>query len=374
MDILSTSPLQGSGNYYIQQETFGYDLWFTDINPSLYYCIAKFDYTASAWTITAEGKLIGHYNGTDYDYRLSTERFVTIEQEKDFSQLQTWDNGVLYKRVKTNLCNIKLYFDTESVVTANSGNITVDAGGTMHQNSEFTGYLQMYDMTFYDKLTSLKNVFPITPRVYSENWLAVGCYSTSEEETTEIEYYNADHDLVYQYSLFGTDEGNLRQFWLWIPAEVYTVVMYRTSDGSRMNYDVRPNCKATPVYFWNDGVIDTLFCEGSKKEVQNVSRKTVKVGDKTYPIGVQVENSYLINTGFNLSQDQVFGLIKSPLCFIPLKDKYTSTLLSLGAYLIGNQTFDSWTGKNFSERNIELSLTSNLARRTKSGVKLNFFD
>lgn len=313
MDILSK--IGTDSNLFINQEDFDYDLKFIDSNEKLYYLISKYDYTTDKEIVLMQGKLNGYNSDTDYQYRLNFERFINIknnniEWNDEFYQ---WDNEYTYfKRIKENICKLNIYFDnTDTILNNNPNSYTTNTNGNIVITGSVTSYYN-FTSTFYDKYTDDLNVFPTNKLFYNNQWFAVGSYTPSSSDRIVIEQLNSYNEVIYNNELFGTGEGNLRQYFVYVLNGTKKIRFRTLLKPQWITYEVKSKCNITPVYFWNDGVLDTIYSEGNKIENDEITKNNITVNNKLIPISILIQKNIKLNTGYSLEDKQMFNLIKSP--------------------------------------------------------------
>lgn len=316
MEILSNSTITGSGNYFINKDNFDYNLFFTDTNQTIYYTIVKYDYITYDNIIITEGKLNGYFNNTNYNYRFNFERFVNINNQIDLeSDFYQWtDEGIYMKRIKENISNLTIYFSTTPILENNPSSYTTNENGVKLQIKYFITNLANYNTIFYDKYTDLLNNYPKNTFYYANNWFTVGCYQPEMNNKTYVTFKDDNNQLIKTYTLWGTSEGNLRQFFIYIPYNAVKIEVYtQLLPNNVYEYQVFNTEKCiNTLFYWDDGVLETLHCEGNKKPVETVTKNIINIGNKKLTTKIDIEKSLLVNTGFSLNENQLFNLFKSP--------------------------------------------------------------
>lgn len=133
-----------------------------------------------------------------------------------------------------------------------------------------------------------------------------------DQNRTVVQQLDEYDNIIYNQELFGTSEGNLRQFFVYVLTNSVKIRFSTLNEPQWETYNIKNNCKNTPIFYWNDGVLDTIYCEGLKKPLTNITKETIKLGNKTIPIKINTEKQYKLNTGFLLEEQQMFNLYKSP--------------------------------------------------------------
>lgn len=321
MNILSK--IGTDSNLFINQEDFDYDLKFIDSNDKLYYLISKYDYITDKEIVLMQGKLNGYNSDTDYQYRLNFERFINIknnniEWNNEFYQ---WNNEFTYfKRIKENICKLNIYFDnTDTILNNNPNSYTTNTNGNIVITGSVTSYYN-FTSIFYDKYTDDLNVFPTNKLYYNNQWFGIGSYTPNSIDNIIIQQLDEYDNIIYNQELFGTSEGNLRQFFIYVLNNAKYIKFSTTQKPQWITYEVKSKCNITPVYFWNDGVIDTIYCEGNKIENDEITKNNITVNNKLIPISILIQKNIKLNTGYSLEDKQMFNLIKSPISILNTDD------------------------------------------------------
>lgn len=394
MVIQSFSQIKGSGSYYLNASHFDSRLLFTDTNPLLHYAVIRYDYDDSRWKVIANGKLEGYNNNTTYDYRFDFENYIKIEHYKTLN-LEKYNsrNDLQYQVLPKYLSKVSISLSLTDILSSNTDKITMQANGEYWLNSGVTPInltaTYKYDYTFYDKATDTLNPAPTVPLIYNESWIPVTVYSSTVPTT--ITTKDAAGTIIENINLLSTIEGVPTVYMFYVFNTYYTVNIGTTS----VLKSFKPlSCKSNRLYYWNvDGALDVIYSDGNSHNVVTVNKDYVRIGNNKLPIKINIENQMKVNTGFKLSQEQIYGLIKSPFLFELYKVSPNENLLyeqkagiffkledgsalktQTKRWLLDTNSFEGYVGSNYSERNIELLLSEEKISKRLTNIDLDFYD
>ena len=310
-------------SYALNDKDFYPEVFFTDTNSIIYYTITQYDYINDNYKIIANGKLNGYLNiNNDYDYRFDFSKYIKIKQEYDLSNLNKWaDNErILYKDIKENIFNFYFTLSSQPIIENSTSNLIFMSNGEIYVNGDpdtmLTWDINDYNYKFYDKTDLNLFCYPTTTNIYNETWVPFGCYSFSGDDVMYVILYDSLGNEIGGHSIWGTDEGNLRQFFFYIPSTCAYVEVwgaYSNQTHTRFNTICGKN---KPIYYWNNnGCIDVLYTSGIENEIDNVTKEYIQLGNKSLPIKINTQKQLKINTGFNLNQEQIYQIIETPYCF-----------------------------------------------------------
>ena len=148
-------------------------------------------------------------------------------------------------------------------------------------------------------------------------------------------------------------------YMLRIPENTYRLGLegYDENNYQSISLTLAPKCYGfTNYYFWNpDGRFDSIHCTGNNNIVDVITKKGIQVGDKYVYSDIQIQKQIKQNTGFELNQNQVYGLIESPkvLNIIETEDELhkTSIINDTSNWIITtdwvyNSTNHTWSATN----------------------------
>lgn len=322
MTIQTFSPLKGGGTYYLNKEDFEGRLMFTDINPSLNYLVIRWDVTDSVWKVISNGKLNGYNDNSVYQYKFDLDTYIKIEHYKsiELQNIETNIQSIQYIELPKYMSKVSLAISETNIFNSNSGYFTYKPNGEIWLSGSYTPYdlndATNYDYTFYDKKTNDSNVLPLNLSIYRDTWIPITTYSASEYTYVKVRDLNNDIILDRQFS--SSTDGVPKLFMIYIPILANTIEISTTKsiiEGINLNYQLSSRC-VTPYYFWGvDGNLEILYADGNSHEVDTVTKSYITVNDKKLTTDISTSKQLKVNTGFNLKQEQIYSLLKSPYMF-----------------------------------------------------------
>lgn len=312
--ITNNSPIDiTGGTLYLNDPDFESNLFFTDSNSSLYYMIISGQY------VVTSGILQGYYNGTNYDYRFDFNNYIKIDNQSigDFINI---DNIGSFKFSGNNSCTLSFCLDTVDMIYSNitAGNLQRLSNGEVTYTSGHTISNivsdNIFTYKFWDKVEGDDILIETNQVVEYNKYVIFTVYTGS--------FYYTIKDTNNNYILTLSSGDN------WTSGYDYTVYMIRIPSTTLfLDYTIfdrntvqlfaniiYAKCYGyTNYYFWNpNGTFDTLHCTGSDYINETVTKNSVQVGNRTIYTDIVTKKEIKQNTGFGLSQDQVYGLIKTP--------------------------------------------------------------
>lgn len=128
------------------------------------------------------------------------------------------------------------------------------------------------------------------------------------------------------------------------------------------------NCKF--LYYYNkEHYFTRILCEGVNNKTSTISRDYLQIGDKTIQYGIDKINKIKINTGYNITEEQMHDIMVSP--YLYLFDEETEEYKE---YVLETSEFAGYNGIRLSNKNIELILLDPKQYKIRTNYNLNFFD
>lgn len=288
MNIIPTSPLLNSETYNINNPEFEAKLIFQDIEASYNYILLRDN------IVVSNGILTG-YPTNLYNYRFNFDNYIKINNQDD-PEFEIIDEFGSLKFEGNNSCTLSLCLDTEDLLFINltSGALVKDAYGEVTLNSTvICDYTFTYK--FIDRTDGL-NILTET-KLFGCSYIPVTIYEGS------ITYNNGNITTISKGS------------------KDFTVVLIKTNDttttinssGGEINAIVPTMCNFNKYYFWNpNGSFDSITCTGTDNVVDNITKENISIGNRIIYSDIKIQKQIKQNTGFALSQEQVYGLIESP--------------------------------------------------------------
>jgi hypothetical protein len=318
MTIQPNSPLQDSGNYFLNAENYESKLMFTDSNPRLNYAILRYDNndSASAWKIISTGVLNGYLNNADYNYRIDLERFIKIEQYRTLNlkkQIQTIEE-IQYQDVPNYVSKVSLILSTGDILTDNADIVFFKSNGEIwlfgdHIPSDMVCNYK-FNYRFFDKVDSNLISYFTSQHIYADTWIPFTFY---DFHPLTITIKNKYGDVLVNGSLTADSIEIPRIFMVYLQKDASTLTI--NNDNKLITYNIEKRC-VDSYYFYNiNGSLDVLYVEGNTHEVNNVNKEYITIGTQKFPTSISYNKQLKVNTGFSLSQDQIYSLIKTPFLF-----------------------------------------------------------
>lgn len=366
MTIINTSPIPSlyEEELYLNDSTFTPKLFFTDTNTKLCYFIMRND------KVITQGVLQGHSNGTNYDYRFDFSNYIKIDNQQT---IKLSGNTTNYQFNGNNSCGLYFVYSTTdfSLVNTNitAGNLTLLSTGEVILASGKTidnivcteyGYFK-----FLDQIYGPSNIeIGTAKKAYFEQYLPIISY------TDEVKIRIETSTLVSYVYMYKNAAYDYRACLLYVPIDCKNIwIQFKVGSNYLDKYLLYPyKLCATPYYYINDnGIFDAIYCTGIGNEIDTITKTNLTVGNKQIQTGISIAKQIKHNTGFNITQEQMYSLMKSPLVY----KLYNGTLKE---YVIANTTFEGYNGKKLSGKNIELVLTDPVKYTRKTNYTTTFFD
>lgn len=353
--ILNNSPIKSAtGTLYINTPNFDSRLFWTSEEDKLYYAVIREE------IVIASGLLNGYDNGTNYSYRFDFDNYIKINNQESIVFTATGTTGTLMFS-GNNSSTISLLLDNSNVITTNlaTSGLTQTMSGTIIVSDGYVPsgltYDSYFEYKFWDK-TSGNDILFETISTYSKNsYYPVTVYNGTVNGLAKQAGYDY---TVYMFYMSGT---------------TFSVNAINGSSVTIKNITVpTTNSCYNDWYFWNlNGTFDSLHCKGNANEVDTSTKSSLKNGNKTIYTKITIQKEIKQNTGFGLTEAQLYALVSSPLVY---KITYNSTLSTVKEYEINTNAFNGYNGLKLGERNIEVSFMDPKVYQRKTNYTSTFFD
>ena len=351
--ITNNSPIKSTtGTLYTNDLNFESKVYFTSDETKLYYAVIR-DGIA-----VASGLLNGYDNAIDYSYRFDFDKYIKIDNQ---SVITFTNSGGTLKYSGNNSSTISLLLDTTEVIAQNiaasglieSVNGVINLTTGTEPNELVYDYLLEYK--FWDKTAGADILFE-TISTYSKNsYYPVTVYNGTVNGLSKQSGYDY---TVYMFYMSGT---------------TFSINAIDGNSVTLKNITVpTTNTCYNDWYFWNlNGTFDSLHCKGNANEVDTSTKSSLKNGNKTIYTKITIQKEIKQNTGFGLTEAQLYALVSSPLVY---KITYNSTLSTVKEYEINTNSFNGYNGLKLGERNIEVSFMDPKIYQRKTNYTSTFFD
>jgi hypothetical protein len=196
--ILSNSPLQDNGDYYINNSDFKADLFFTSSTASYNYMLLRYDGTETK--VISSGQLTGFIDST-YKYRFSFNNYIKINNQDDIT-FTLIDGYNSLKFEGYNSSTLTLCISTSTIITSNiaAGHLVKDAYGEVRLVGSVDDLIcdKLFQFKFIDR-TSGDNIL-IESNLVGSNYIPVTIYSGSitynNGSSTTISKGSKDYTVV----------------------------------------------------------------------------------------------------------------------------------------------------------------------------------
>jgi len=335
--IKYNSPIKvTTGTLNLNNSDFSSKLFFDSSVSTYNYIIIRDNY------VIAKGILSGYNNNTNYDYRFDFNDFIKIDNQNeiilnniDLSGCMTFDSKCS--------CNLSLLIDTTDIISQNitaghlvllsNGQVSLVGGHTIEQlicdnlfNYKFIDKDDDSVYKFETIITKTQDTF-ISITIYSGYTFS---YSLQYVNITPTEISNSELSVTagYDRKTFLINTSN--------PANLFNWTIYNSDTEQTLISDswvLSPTNCYNQWYFYNpNGTFDTIKTTGNLNEISNITKDTIKVGDKIINTNIVNNKQIKQNTGFSLTDSQIKGLIYSP---------YIYTLDNVDNYINPNLFNDS---------------------------------
>lgn len=385
--IIDKSPIQATGNtsttleLYLNDPEFESKLFFTHTGATLHYAIMRIDddYTR----VISYNKLVGHYNGTVYEYRFDFNNYIEINNQSipSLKELSgTSINGNIVDNVKyfSNNNSDKLYYLISSTEIVNNNlrldNFTKLVNGEIILSLDKTINDVISDQYFYFKFNDLiqpSEVFNY-PSIDAINGTRYPI-TIYDNINIKVIVHTIDDTIYYMLPKELLDPKEYKVYIFTIPCDCIDISIYELVDSTFILRNViktiNKNINYNDYYYLNDnGIFDILRCIGTKNESSTVTKNVLQIGNRNIATSIINNKQIKQNIGLNITDEQVRSLLVTPLIY-SIDNNY-----NIKEYVLETNTFDSYQGKKLSERNIELTFTDPKIYRKKTNYTIDIFD
>ena len=366
----SNSPLQSGGYYYTNSDNFDPQIFFTDDNNELYYIIIELD-TIGDYKVIFNGKLKGYNN----NYRVDLSKFINLK-ELDLSKYKFIPQITEYFiNDFINKSNIFIVFDTVNLLTSYPSKFIIDNNGEVFLNggtpySLFTTQAKR-NYKFYNKKSNINNKVGYSKNIYKDSYLPFTIY----------DFYNNDDKLKIN-TINENDITNIivdiekseyiQMGFCYINNDAKEAQIYNNNEWKTIKVLPKPCNMSTFYYINSDGFLSMFNTIANIHPVETTEREYITIGNKQILSKSNTTKQLKINTGFDINENEMYEIIKSP--YFYTLDKNDDLNIVLKRYKNNNNSFEGWKGNNLSERNIELLLEDEKIYKKISNVQIDFFD
>lgn len=380
--ILNNSPMSYSGlgpstpNRYYLNDNDENKLFFTSTGNTLYYVVIRKDSDYSR--VISAGKLSGHYNNTDYDYRFDFNNYISIDNQTVPDVINYDDYSLTFKGnnssklylvlssteiVNTNLLNESMtkLINGEIIINPLKSIVDVDCDDYL--------YLQFLDRK-YDNNIDIN---------YNRNGLVNDCiYPITLTDLSfeyRVEMYNIAGEVVNVSYIDSDDNYDYRVFLFYI-TNISKIMLYRHINTSYILFDTlivnnTKVCHNDYFFFDEEGSFNAVRLFGNKNEVDTVNKENIQLGNKLIQTKIRTIKQVKQNTGYNLTEKEIRGMLNAP--FLYTSYSYVDTI-AFRSYNLDTNSFNGYKGTKLSGKNIELVLTDPVQYQRKTNYTVNFFD
>lgn len=191
-----------------------------------------------------------------------------------------------------------------------------------------------------DNYAIVKFKIPESPYYYKFDGISFTINQTNHNPDTNF-YYNKNFTLYYKYP---------------------------EKPNESFVHPISKNCKF--IYYYNkEHYFSRILCNGVSNKTTTISRDYLQIGDKTIQYGIDKTNKMKLNTGYNITEEQMHDIMVSP--YVYLFDEETEEYKE---YILETSEFGGYNGKKLSNKNIELILLDPKQYKIRTNYNLNFFD
>lgn len=406
--ISDKSYLSSGGTYGLNTSLFDSNLKFNSTSNSiLYYTIADYTQTLVSGStvyikLISTGKLEGYLNNSLYNYRFNFDKYIKISQNNEQEIDRSIKASYILRTNKGNKDYSSLFFglSNTNIIDINTTDKYIDENGEIYiKLTNSYDFISKYDFIFldvsYGNITvDFSKLVPLTNNIYfyKNTWVSfsvpspvtsdyvVGLYDVNNNKIvtniTGLTYPDDNSGVTYiQYNNY---------IFLYVPENCeYIKIELPNTNNIYKYYTKCPPKNLNCFYYYNlNGSLDVLYTEGTLNIIDLTSKKYLTSGNNKFVYSIETTKQLKVNTGYKLTENEIRSLMKSPYIFHnsnerlydPNDSNPTYGYPVLNSYTLDNNTFDGYTGKKLSERNIELVLNEDKTYKRKSNFKLGFFD
>lgn len=120
-------------------------------------------------------------------------------------------------------------------------------------------------------------------------------------------------------------------------------------------------------FYFNDNYIDTIYCTGKKENSIELTRDYLKAGTNNNIVQIKYTNKITQNTGFKLSEQELFDLNSSPYVF-----EVSGTTVK--NYIFSDVQVQGYNTRVLNERNTVINLTKDTIEKRYTNTENNFYN
>jgi hypothetical protein len=306
-----TNRITAEGKYFLNKSGFIPEICFESDEVKLNYVVISND------IILTEGIL----HNSDKKYRFNFDRYIKVGQQREINF--TSSHPYIYNFVNDNTNKFIFILDTEDILSKleytilPNGKYKVDniysEGEVLYSDAVFKGLFEFYDKYNDD--------FVLVPKkAYKGTWFPLTIYK-DKNLSVEIPNYL---DVTF------TSDTDSEVYLVWIPEDA-TMFKY-IIDGEIFYVQLKEfDCRIKVWYYYGlNGGFDVLYTNANVHEVQTTKKEYINIGINKLPLSQSTETKYIINTGFGLTEFEVYNLLRSPYLYV----LYQGTQIPTGENLI----------------------------------------
>lgn len=373
--------------YYTRKDDFDSRLLFTSTHSKLYYILVNDDKK-----IILNGKLCGHYNDIDYDYRFDFDKYIVFNYEFTNRQKTVVHNEINIEPLSytpsafntlgefinivsepVNDCKLRIYFSPENMIQINT------YGHKITQNSKGEYYVIDFDTVakddfIYVNFLNMRNSNMLTD-IYTDDYIAYGGNDILIPNETYLMINGLSGGTTVMGATMVTSSNTYVYTYLPtatmlidIPNDIVSLTITNNKLGTNKVYYPIKKCY-TSYYFFNrnTGYLDRILAEGFGNITDNVSRETIRLGNRLVQTKIKNIKKIKHNTGFNITNEQMLNIIENPYVYKLENGKFKR-------YLVETNEFTGFNGKNLSRKNVELVLIDEKQYEKITDYEISFFD
>jgi hypothetical protein len=120
-------------------------------------------------------------------------------------------------------------------------------------------------------------------------------------------------------------------------------------------------------YYYNKNYIDVLYCTGTREETIEVEKEKITNAKKVNIVKMTIKHNVMQNTGYELSEKQLFDLASSPRIFQISGNTATN-------YILNDTSMQGFNTKTLGGRNTVLNLTREKVDVRYTSPENNFYN
>lgn len=185
-----------------------------------------------------------------------------------------------------------------------------------------------------------------------------------------VRMYDIDGNLVKSWEASYTPTEGYAAYALYdVPQNVYSVEYSITVGGiTNVNTKYRNlTNNYSQYYYFDNNYINTIYCSGKRENELEITKEKISNGKKLNIVEIKTQEKVMQNTGYQISEDQLFNMAKSPYIF-----QINGSIVK--NYILDNATFEGFNTKTLDGRNTVLNLRSNRVEKRYTSAENNFYN